>query len=151
MLQIKNINPLLLLPLLLLGLSPKMQAQIQLSTDQPKAGEEVSITLGQAETTIAIAYRPNSSVIRRDTLRSETPQTSFSWTPEQAGVVSLSTVNASRNVSVRFQGFPWQGLIVMLLAGCILFGGAIYAFRVLFKDEEEDNTMDFDPLHTIDT
>lgn len=128
-----------------------LSAQIQLSNEEPVAGEPVTITLAQAESQVVVAYRPNSSVVRRDTLRADSPSTEFSWTPEKAGVVALSTASASKNVSVRFQGFSYSGLIVMLLAGGILFGGVIFAFRVLFRKTKPGEGIDFDPSTRPDT
>lgn len=128
-----------------------LSAQIQLSNEKPVAGEAVTISLDQPETQVMIAYRPNSSVVRRDTLRSDSPTTEFSWTPKKAGVVALSTATASRNVSVRFEGFSYPGLVVMLLAGSILFGGVIFAFRVLFSKTKRGEDVDFDPATRPDT
>ncbi len=116
--------------------------QIQLSNEKPIAGEEVTIQLEEPTNAVAIAYRPNSSVVRRDTLFSDTPTQSFQWIPVSAGVVALSTESYSRNVSVRFRGLSWQGLLVMLLAGAILFGGVFFAFRVLFSKKEITEEME---------
>ncbi len=126
-----------------------LKAQIQLSTEEPIAGEAVTIQLESPASKLIVAYRPNSSVVRRDTLIMKEPTTTFEWTPATAGVVALSTPAASRNVSVRFRGFSWSGLLVMLLAGLILFGGVIFAFRVLFSDRQED--IDIDPAVRPDT
>lgn len=134
---------------ILLGIPFLSFAQIELSNEKPVAGEALTIKLAQAESQVVVAYRPNSSVVRRDTLKAENPATEFSWTPKKAGVVALSTSSASRNVSVRFQGFSVQGLVVMLLAGCILFGGVIFAFRVLFSKPETQ--QDLDPAMRPDT
>jgi hypothetical protein len=76
----------------------------------------------------------------------------FEWTPDRAGIVALNVPEqGSRNVSVRFQGVSTSGIVVMLVAGGLLFGGAAFAFRLLFKDEEEDGTMDIDLDHMPDT
>jgi len=133
------------------GLPILLTAQIELSNEQPIAGELVMIRLDQPESQLVIAYRPNSSVVRRDTLIANTPTAEFEWTPEDAGVVSLSTASASRNVSVRFRGFSWEGLIVMLLAGGILFGGVVFAFRVLFSERASGQGIDEDPTMRPDT
>ncbi|MCB0581293.1 MAG: hypothetical protein KDD10_18525 [Phaeodactylibacter sp.] len=126
-------------------------AQIELSDEQPTQGEAVTINLEKPESMLVVTYRPNSSVARRDTLRAAQPAAAFQWTPRKAGVVSLSTASASRNVSVRFQGLSASGLLVMIVAGTLLFGGAAFAFRVLFRDEEEDETLDIELDHFPDT
>ena len=136
----------------ILGVFPLfLFAQMQLSNEKPKAGETITVTLEEAASELLIAYRPNSSVVRRDTLRASVPTTEFIWTPKDAGVVALSTSSASRNVSVRFQEFSWKGLVVMLLAGSILFGGVIFAFRVLFSKTKPGEGIDFDPSTRPDT
>ena len=136
---------------LLAGFS--LPAQIELSPDEPVEGELVTVTLDKPARELIITYRPNSSVIRRDTLRADAPATAFTWTPEQAGVVALAAGDATRNVSVRFRGWSWGGILVMIFAAGILFGGATFAFRTMFRDEEEDSTMDYDssPLRHPDT
>lgn len=136
---------------LLLSSPPLPAAQISLSSEQPVRGETVDIQLETPDTVLIIAYRPNSSVVRRDTLRSEESTDVFPWTPRRAGVVALSTTTASHNVSVRFAGLSWKGLIVMLLAGTILFGGVIFAFRVLFREKESGQSIDVDPTTRPDT
>jgi hypothetical protein len=145
-----NIKPAALL-LLLLGCGATLRAQIDLSTEKPVEGEPVTITLGEPAKEVVVTYRPNSQVIERDTLRADRASTSFTWTPATAGVVALKAGNASRNVSVRFTGISESGIATMIIAGVILFGGATFAFRLLFKDEEEDGTIDLELDHMPDT
>jgi hypothetical protein len=140
-----------LLIYLLIGLPVLLSGQIELSAEPLVAGREATVRLGAPDSILIIAYRPNSSVVRRDTLRAAEPVAAFQWTPEKAGVVALSTSTDARNVSVRFRGFSWKGLTVMLLAGTILFGGVIFAFRVLFREEESGQSIDVDPASRPDT
>lgn len=122
--------------LLLFVLSP-LSGQIQLSNEFPVKGEPVEITLEEPGDRIYFTYRPRSSVARTDSLSAEAPATRFNWTPRDAGVVTIRAGEASRNVSVRFGGISTSGLIVMLLAGGILFGGVGFAFRILFQEGKE--------------
>jgi len=73
------------------------------------------------------------------------------WTPKKAGVYQLLAGSQSRNVSVRFSGMSWSGIGLMALAAALLFGGAGWAFRTLFRDGEEEQTIDYDPIHHPDT
>lgn len=130
--------------ILFLAVSFSLPAQIRLTEEPPVAGRENSITLEEPATEVIVTYRPNSAVIRRDTLRAPQPVTAFTWTPGRAGVVNLQTATASRNLSVRFNTFSWAGLVVMIAAAVVLFGGAGLAFRILFRDEEEDTSLDYD-------
>ena len=141
---------------LLLCLCP-LTAQIQLSEPMPIKGQAVDITLPQPAQRLLIRYRPNSSLSTMDTLYSETPTDHFQWKARQAGIATLFTEDEdgqtlhSRNVSVRFKGTSPGGIVVMLLAGIVLFGGAIFSFRLLFKKEEENIPGPGELEHRADT
>jgi len=147
----KSNSKLAALLFLLLGSGATLEAQIDLSTEKPIEGEPVTVTLAEPAKEVIVTYRPNSQVIDRDTLRAEAASTTFTWTPATAGVVALKAGSASRNVSVRFAGISESGIATMMIAGIILFGGAAFAFRLLFKDEEEDGTRDLELDHMPDT
>jgi hypothetical protein len=53
----------------------------------------------------------------------------LTWSSDDAGMAELAFEtpegSTSRSVSVRFPGPPIQGIIVLLLAGLLLFGGNI--------------------------
>jgi hypothetical protein len=124
---------------------------ITLSGESPSVQEPVTLVLEKPAREVWIEYRPNSQVVRYDTLRATQPATTFEWTPRKAGVVRLSTPGASRNVSVRFAGLSGSGLAVMIVAAILLFGGATFAFRILFKDERDKGVTDLDIDHLPDT
>ncbi len=126
----KSTNGFLVLVFFLLSIGT-MNAQIEASTNKIILGESVTINLEQAQERLIVEYRPNSNIVTRDTLVSATPTKNFEWTPKKPGVVRLNTKDGSKNVSVRFKGLSVSGLLVMLLAGVILFGGAGLAFRSL--------------------
>jgi hypothetical protein len=136
--------------LLLLSFAPA-EARIRLNKETITSGEAVEILLDSAATQVTITYRPNSRLARTDTLRSEAGDIRFPWTPKRAGVVSISANGASKNISVRYNGLSVSGLIVMLVAFGMLFGGAAFSLRLLFKDQEEDGTLDLDPGRLPDT
>jgi len=142
----------LLFVFLCCGLVIDTFAQIKLSTATPEEGQTVKINLEQPDSMVIITYRPNSAVTTRDTLKATPLASSFEWTPQSAGIANLSTTNqGSLNVSIRFRGLSVSGIAVMIIAGGLLFGGAAFAFRLLFKDEEEDGTLDMDLDHMPDT
>ncbi len=150
-----NRKSILLVLALCLTLLP-LRADIVLDPASPQVGEEVKLSFDVAVDTLVVSYRPNSAVVRRDTLVNAAADSQMSFKPDQAGVLALSYKDkdgkqVSQNVSVRFDGLSYSGLLVMILAGCLLFGGAILAFRTLFRDEEEDGTIDFDPEEVPDT
>lgn len=141
---------------LLLCLGP-LTAQIELSEPMPIKGQAVDITLPEPTQHLLVRYRPNSSLSTVDTLYSETPTSHFQWEARQAGIATLFIEDAngrplhSHNVSVRFQGTSPGGIIVMVLAGIVLFGGAIFSFSILFKTEEEEIPGPGELAHRADT
>jgi hypothetical protein len=60
-------------------------------------------------------------------------QTAWTWQPARAGVVQLSSGGLTQNLSVRYAEFPLGGLIVMVLAALILFGGIVVSMRTLLR------------------
>lgn len=94
------------------------------------AGQPVTITAPGADT-LVITYRPGSNIsqVKRISLT----ETGYTWTPHTAGITALSTPGgAAQTVSVRFNRLPLPGLIVFIIAGTILFGGAALASVKLF-------------------
>lgn len=129
--------------LALAGLAPTAAAQYTLSAPRLYVGEPVTVTLPQAVQALEVTYRPNSSIATTETL---TPAGGLTveWTPTQAGVVRLSSAAAGgQNVSVRFQETPTSGLLVLILAGTILFGGAAFASVKLFQDDGDGRLAPF--------
>lgn len=130
--------PALLLPALLLAAlltAPAAQAQFTFEPDDIVVGVPVTVTLPPGTDTLTVVYRPNSSIGSTE----HVPvggAAAYTWTPAQPGIVRLATEDgAGQNVSVRFQSPPASGIVVLVLAGCILFGGAIFATRALFQRE----------------
>jgi NSS family neurotransmitter:Na+ symporter len=106
-----------------------------------RVGEAVNLTLPGAAS-LTVTYRPNSSIARSVTLPVGSDGVVV-WTPEQAGVVALVIDGGtSRNVSVRFAGVPWLGIVVLAAAGTILFGGAGYGLKRLFEGDDHAFPLD---------
>jgi len=104
-------------------------------------GEAVNLTLPGAAS-LTVTYRPNSSIARTVTLPVASDG-AVVWTPEQAGVVALAVDGGTtRNVSVRFAGIPWLGVLVLAAAGTILFGGAGYGLKRLFEGDDHAFPLD---------
>jgi hypothetical protein len=123
---------LLLVLLLGFGLSGPAAAQFQRSAEDLFVGTPVTVTLPAGADTLLVTYRPNSAIATTDAIPATGGQ--VAWTPADAGVVALAVPGGAREtVSVRFQDTPAAGMLVLVLAGTILFGGAIFAFRKLFE------------------
>lgn len=114
-------------------------ASAQYVTNQPvlSVGKPVTIQLPAADT-LQITYRPGSNIAV--TQKIFVDGTSYKWTPNSAGIVALSVPGkAVQTVSVQFERFPWAGFLVLIIAGGILFGGAIYASVNLFGKTPAEN------------
>ena len=100
-------------------------------------GRPVQITLPAPSDTLTVTYRPNSSIDAVEHVAPAAGSASLTWTPREAGVVQLtSSGGPAQNVSVRFSTPPISGILVLTLAGLILFGGAVFAFRKLFAPDQ---------------
>ncbi|MGI9173915.1 MAG: hypothetical protein ACR2GR_01165 [Rhodothermales bacterium] len=102
-------------------------------------GEAIDVAVPQGADTLVVTYRPSSAISHTVMLPTGGAR-SVSWTPEEAGVVALSAGGTSENVSVRFRSVPPGGLLILLLAGTILFGGAGFALKKLFEDDSPPQT-----------
>jgi hypothetical protein len=108
-------------------------AQYQFSTENLYANQEVMVTFPTPSDTLIVTYRPNSSIPIEDRIPTNAAGAA-AWTPRYSGVVALATPGGpTQNVSVRFLTTPWSGVVVLTLAGLILFGGIIFSFRKLFS------------------
>lgn len=129
---------------LLLWIGPSALGQ-SLTVDQefPTRGEAVTVTvLDEDETPLAnrevtVTYRPNSETLSEETLEPTDASGQTSWNPKDAGIVTLASGEASHNVAVRFGAFPGSGLLIMILAGLLLFGGAGWGFAMLLRPNQQ--------------
>lgn len=123
-------------------------ADIELVAEKayPLRGEPVEIHLRGADgsplpgVVLSARYRPNSETVHTEELGITGPDGSLTWTPADAGVVTLEATGAGsaqpiaqHQVAVRFGAFPAVGLLVMLVAATLLFGGAALGFRLLLR------------------
>lgn len=136
-------RPLLLAVSLALAAPLAAQEIVSVSPEIPVRDEPVRVTFSAAVDTATVTYRPGAITASTETY---TPGAStFEFTPTRAGVVSVAAAGASQNLSVRFQSAPASGILVMLFAGLILFGGAGIALRALLADghriEADDVTL----------
>ena len=124
-----------LLLLLALGFAASADAQITTSPDVIVQGQPVAVTFAEPTDSLVVTYRPNSGIAFEEVI--PVSGTSTTWTPTRPGVVALATpAGASQNVSVRFSETPLSGLIILILAGVVLFGGATIAMRALLSEDD---------------
>lgn len=133
-----------LLPLLVLLVAAPLAAQdvVRVEPEAPVRGEPVRVVFSEPVDSVRVTYRPGAITAHVETF---TPgAATFEFVPERAGVVAVAAGEASQSLSVRFQGTPLSGIVVMVLAGLVLFGGAAVALRALLADGhriEPDPTM----------
>lgn len=132
----KNQKRTILFAALLLLLAGPLKAQYLNTHEVLKAGQEVQLTIPGADT-LLVTYRPGSNI--SETIRIPVEGKHFTWTPREAGIVALSTPDGpTQNVSVRFDAFPFPGFVILIAAGSILFGGALFASVKLFGKESAE-------------
>ncbi len=137
---------LLLSALLAVAAGASAQDVVSVTPDAPTRGEPVTVTFSAPVDTVKVTYRPGAVTAFTETF---TPGSDvFEFTPERAGVVSVAAGGTSKSLSVRFVGVPLGGLIVMILAGLILFGGAAISLRALLSD---GHALEMDPAMRPDT
>ncbi|HEX2254051.1 MAG TPA: hypothetical protein VHQ65_12345 [Thermoanaerobaculia bacterium] len=122
------------------------QVELSVADERPLRGQAVRVTVADgpapaAEHVVTAIYRPNSSTGHTEIVGSSDASGTLFWTPSDAGPVILearapgadpkAAAAASLRVAVRFGGFPPRGLGIMVLAGLLLFGGAIVGFVML--------------------
>jgi hypothetical protein len=126
----------------LLALAPSVYAGFTTEPTHPTQGMATRIFLTDADgaplggVPVVVRYRPGSRVESADTLGTTDPAGALEWMPRDAGLVTLATAgedgpSISSNLSVRYKGVPLPGLVIMILAGLILYGGVIRGFRAM--------------------
>lgn len=128
------------------------RAEVTVTTDdeRPLRGEVVRLHVlddgapAPGHQVVAV-YRPNSQTEHRERLPAVDASGTVLWTPRDAGPVTLEVwppdvevdVDGdpllSLTVAVRYGGFPASGMLIMILAGLLLFGGATTAFILLLR------------------
>lgn len=121
--------------------------------ERPVLGQTVRLTVLAGGTPLRAArvsavYRPNSSTTSTEHLAPTDEAGTVFWTPSAAGPVNLQAWPPSVAegaapavtvaVAVRYGGFPLSGLVIMLLAGALLLGGAAFGLTMLLSAPPDD-------------
>ena len=108
---------------------------VTVSDKFPTTGKSTTIKTDTLEQTVELTYSPGSKVEAKETVKAQGTRLVL-WRPQRPGVVSIAAPNhATKNVSVRFDGVPLSGLVIMMLAGAVLFGGALFSLRSLLAEQ----------------
>lgn len=134
--------------LALVAMSLSAEVSIEVADTYPLFGEPVTITITDdgvpvGSATVSAEYRPNSRTMVAEPVGTTDAFGNVEWTPSDAGLVRLTATaadseeaSASKAVSVRYVSFPLEGILTMLIAGIILFGGAGLGMSVLMREEK---------------
>ncbi len=121
-----------------MGLRSVTAADLELALEHPTRGEAVEVRLTGVESAAGVqltaAYRPGSATEVSETVGIFGSDGVLQWSPTDAGLSVLSANSgdeslASRNVSIRFDSTPPLGMLILLLAGLLLFGGTTVMLR----------------------
>lgn len=116
--------------------------ELVLEKDFATVGEPIAITYeaeNSKELLLQVTYRPNSETEKREKPRSFEEGGRLMWTPTEPGLATLTVMNkggeslASLEIGVCFSETPAWGIIVMVLAGLLLFGGAGFSLVIALK------------------
>jgi hypothetical protein len=132
----------------------------------PTVGRPATVTLtGVAEAPkglrLKVTYRPASQTEETDDM-GELGATGVRWTPTSPGVTKIAAVApgvqsggagggskkvkpvATVTISTRYASAPVSGILVMLIAGLLLFGGAAWSMRVAMRGPNTERPMPYD-------
>ena len=121
-----------------LGSTTGSAAELVLEKDHPTRGEEIEVRISGVDdpTTciLSAAYRPGSATEVSEAVGRFTADGVVRWSSQDAGLSTLSANSgdetvATRNVAVRFDSTPPLGVLILLVAGLLLFGGATVMLR----------------------
>lgn len=135
------------LGLVLAGTRPAPATELHLAESYPLRDRPVTVTVTRAGAPVAgavvsVRYRPNSELAHVEALPPTGPDGRVLWTPTDAGIATLEAPGgqgegpATLSVAVRFGAFPGLGVLVMVIAAILLFGGAGFGFYLLMGEPQ---------------
>ena len=133
-----------------LWLPSQAPVAIEVAQSMPVQGQVTTVSAvvpghsPTAKVRLEATYGPNAKVAKRVVIGSMTGTGStLEWSPQRAGIVTLELYDegaeqgsaplAKKTLSVAFDGTPISGVLMMLAAGCILFGGAFVTLRQIMR------------------
>jgi len=111
---------------------------VKLASQYPVVGQPTTIQLDAPSKEVTITYQPGAPIAKTQVLETG-GQLQVQWTPERPGVASVAADGGSQNVSIKFDGTPGLGVVIFIIAGCVLFGGAAICLKALFAAPELEN------------
>jgi hypothetical protein len=130
---------------------PLLASSIVADKTFPIRNEQTRLVVSDAHGTpvrgasVTVTYRPGSSVEKSYTLGESDAAGAVMWTPSDAGIATVtgtwpgpdqSQLSVSTTVSVRFHRAPWDGIIIMVIAGLVLAVGSVIRIFKLLRSSE---------------
>ena len=113
--------------------------ELTLDADFPMVGVDQIVTVADVERAdslrLWVIYSPNSETQSEEEIGQFSSDGVMTWNPTRFGIATLSARDdgggtvVSENVAVLFAKTPTAGVLVMLFAGVLLFGGAGLSLR----------------------
>jgi hypothetical protein len=135
-----------LLMAILLALGAPARAgglQLSLPVEFPVVGEEQAVRLSgdrpAGPVRLKVVYRPNSATEHESIVGEFGSDGSLRWRPDAPGITQLIAEDAEgkklceKRVATCFASTPVSGIVVMILAGILLFGGAATSLVLALK------------------
>ena len=135
----------IILTVVLLGLSGGSASAIELTLDDdfPMVGIDQIVRIADVEHAenlrLWVICSPNSETQTEEEIGQFSSDGVITWNPSRFGIATLSArddqggIVVSENVAVLFAKTPTAGVLVMIFAGVLLFGGAAFSLRSVLK------------------
>lgn len=117
--------------------------ELSFEDDFPIVGREETVTVSGLPADGAlglwVVYSPNSETSTEEEIGKVPPDGEVLWTPSRSGIATVSlrdgsgTTVVGENVAILFDRTPSSGVLVMIFAGILLFGGAGFSLRSVLK------------------
>ena len=118
---------------------PAVAAGISIDDEFPVVGESMVVSVsdldGAENHTLRVVYSPNSETQTDEEIGRFSSDGTVAWTPGRFGIATLTVTDengetaAAENVAVLPAETPAGGVLVMIFAGILLFGGAATSLR----------------------
>jgi hypothetical protein len=126
-----------------LAFTPVGAQELSVDGDFPIVGEPVTVSFNpngsSGDLILRVVYAPNSETSSVEEIGRVSADGSVEWTPGRFGIATLKLTDgagdtiAVENVAVLPDGAPATGVLVMLFAGILLFGGAGVSLRSVLR------------------
>ena len=133
---------------------PAAAADLVVDDDFPVVGRNQKVTLSGTEQpedlTLWVVYSPNSETQTEDEIGAFSSTGVITWIPARFGIATLSVRTddgekiASENVAILFAETPVAGVLVMIFAALLLFGGAGFSLRSVLSSGVPDHGLPID-------